>query len=152
MPGCIVSATTASFISVENRRRRATPVITSTFENVSDIGVCLGLSLGPPAKAGVRSKQGAVQPMFMQGYFDPADVGPHVIGLRASVEPWDHQINTVHYRIGKDTKLVALRGGMTVSGHASLVNPTVEKIRFNRIPYLCIGSNSNWPDCPRTDM
>ena len=33
---------------------------TSTFENVSDIGVCLGLSLGPPAIAGVRSKQGAV--------------------------------------------------------------------------------------------
>src|SRR5438270_12132125 len=60
MPGCIVSATTASFRSVEKRRRRATPVITSTFENVSDIGVCLGLYLGPPAKAGVRSKQGAV--------------------------------------------------------------------------------------------
>src|ERR1700716_3496245 len=60
MPGCIVSAMTASFISVENRRRRATPVITSTFENVSDIGVYLGLCLGPPAKAGVRSKQGAV--------------------------------------------------------------------------------------------
>src|SRR6185437_11839872 len=61
MPGCIVSATTASFKSMENRRRRATPVITSTFENVSDIGVCLGLSLGPPANAGVRSKQGALQ-------------------------------------------------------------------------------------------
>src|SRR5437660_12575265 len=61
MPGCIVSATTASFRSVEKRRLRATPVITSTFENVSDIGVCLGLSLGPPAIAGVRSKQGAVQ-------------------------------------------------------------------------------------------
>src|SRR6185437_10483821 len=61
MPGCIVSATTASFRSVENRRRRAMPVITSTFENVSDIGLCLGLCLGPPAKAGVRSKQGAVQ-------------------------------------------------------------------------------------------
>jgi hypothetical protein len=50
----------ASFCSVVNRRRRATPVITSTFENVSDIGVCLGLSPGPPAKAGVRSKQDAV--------------------------------------------------------------------------------------------
>src|SRR5438270_11627567 len=61
MPGCIVSATTASFRSVEKRRLRATPVITSTFENVSDIGVCLGLSLGPPAIAGVRSKQGTVQ-------------------------------------------------------------------------------------------
>src|SRR4029077_8536969 len=61
MPGCIVSATTANFSSVEKRRRRATPVITSTFENVSDIGVCLGLSLGPPAIAGVRSKQGALQ-------------------------------------------------------------------------------------------
>src|SRR5207248_8650832 len=60
MPGCIVSATTASFRSVEKRRRRATPVMTSTFENVSDIGACLGLYLGPPAKAGVRSKQGAV--------------------------------------------------------------------------------------------
>src|SRR3954465_8069242 len=60
MPGCIVSAMTASFRSVEKRRLRATPVITSTFENVSDIGVCLGLSLGPPAIAGVRSKQGAL--------------------------------------------------------------------------------------------
>src|SRR5512146_3113729 len=48
MPGCIVSATTASLNSVEKRRLRATPMITSTFENVSDIGVCLGLSLGPP--------------------------------------------------------------------------------------------------------
>src|SRR3954454_6678969 len=67
MPGCIVSATTASFISVENRRRRATPVITSTFENVSDIGTCLGLSLGPPAKAGVRSKRGAVQSIYPAG-------------------------------------------------------------------------------------
>src|SRR5437879_3303438 len=60
MPGCIVSATTASFCSVEKRRLRATPLITSTFENVSDIGTCLGLSLGPPAIAGVRSKRGAV--------------------------------------------------------------------------------------------
>src|SRR5213076_2003059 len=71
MPGCIVSATTASFRSVEKRRRRATPVMTSTFENVSDIGVCLGLYLGPPAKAGVRSKQGAVhQPgkPYLDGY------------------------------------------------------------------------------------
>src|SRR5712671_4910857 len=67
MPGCIVSATTASFRSVEKRRRRATPVITSTFENVSDIGVCLGLSLGPPAKAGVRSKQGAIHFEFESG-------------------------------------------------------------------------------------
>ena len=41
---------------IGTRRLRATPVITSTFENVSDIGVCLGLSLGPPAIAGVRSK------------------------------------------------------------------------------------------------
>src|SRR4051794_40325269 len=68
MPGCIVSATTASFRSVEKRRRRATPVMTSTFENVSDIGVCLGLYLGPPAKAGVRSKQGAVHSLdFLDG-------------------------------------------------------------------------------------
>src|SRR5205823_3813078 len=58
MPGCIVSAITASFRSVVKRRRLATPVITSTFENVSDIGVCPGLCLGPPAKAGVRLKTG----------------------------------------------------------------------------------------------
>jgi hypothetical protein len=46
--------TMASFSSVEKRRLRATPVITSTFENVSVKGVCLGLSLGPPAGAGVQ--------------------------------------------------------------------------------------------------
>src|SRR5262249_23263131 len=60
MPGCIVSATTASFNSVEKRRLQATPVITSTFENASDIGVSLGLCLGPPAIARVRSKRGAL--------------------------------------------------------------------------------------------
>src|SRR6201992_1544692 len=60
MPGGSVSLTTESFCSVVNRRRRATPVMTSTFENVSDIGVCLGLCLAPPANAGVRSKRGAV--------------------------------------------------------------------------------------------
>ena len=49
------------FKSGEKRRRRATPVITSTFENVSDIGLCLGLTPGPPAIAGVRSQRGAVQ-------------------------------------------------------------------------------------------
>src|SRR5215475_11951911 len=68
MPGCIVSATTASFRSVAKRRRRATPVITSTFENVSDIGVCLGLSLGPPAIAGVRSKRGALHICKILGF------------------------------------------------------------------------------------
>src|SRR5689334_6424641 len=66
MPGCIVSATTASFCSVVKRRRRATPVITSTFEKVSDIGVYPGLCLGPPAKAGVRSKRGALQELWRQ--------------------------------------------------------------------------------------
>src|SRR5437660_5574602 len=65
MPGCIVSATTASFRSVEKRRLRATPVITSTLENVSDIGTCLGLSLGPPASAGVRSKRGALHRVIL---------------------------------------------------------------------------------------
>src|SRR5437868_6096256 len=74
MPGCIVSATTASFRSVEKRRRRATPVMTSTFENVSDIGVCLGLYLGPPAKAGVRSKRGAVHGLTARAEFAPMDV------------------------------------------------------------------------------
>src|SRR5690242_17654250 len=70
MPGCMLSATKASFSSVEKRRLRATPVITSTFENVSDIGTCLGLSLGPPAKAGVRSKRGAVQHPFIEVFVD----------------------------------------------------------------------------------
>jgi hypothetical protein len=37
---------------------RATPVITSTFENVSDTSIYLGLSLGNPTNAGVRSKRG----------------------------------------------------------------------------------------------
>jgi hypothetical protein len=71
MPGCIVSATTASFDSVEKRRRRATPVITSTFENVSDIGIRPALFLGPPAIADVRSKRGALQSIrYRRGWRD----------------------------------------------------------------------------------
>src|SRR6516164_11378223 len=82
MPGCIVSATTASFSSVEKRRLRATPVITSTFENVSDIGTCLGLFLGPPASAGVRSKQGAVHRPTGRGDGAAADDRSHTGALR----------------------------------------------------------------------
>jgi hypothetical protein len=62
------------FCSVVNRRRRATPVMTPTFENVSDIGVCLGLCLAPPAIAGVRSKQGAVQPGSLASRRAPASM------------------------------------------------------------------------------
>src|SRR5438105_925834 len=44
MPGCIVSPTTASFKLVEKRRLRATPVITSTLEKVSDIGAARSIA------------------------------------------------------------------------------------------------------------
>ena len=64
MPSCRASATTASFSSVKNRRRRATPVITSTFENVLEISVCPGLSLGTSASPGVRSRWSALQGHF----------------------------------------------------------------------------------------
>jgi hypothetical protein len=58
MPGIIVSASTASFSSVEDRAR-GTPPLTSTFENLSDIG-SLGFFLGPPALAHFRSKRVAL--------------------------------------------------------------------------------------------
>src|SRR5207247_2899820 len=52
--------------------------------NVSDIGTCLGLSLGPPASAGVRSKRGALQealkrrlPAFWRQTQLPPAVRPH---------------------------------------------------------------------------
>ncbi len=60
----MVSAMMAIFCAVVKRRRRAAPAMISTLENVSDIGVCLGLSPGPPANAGVRSKRGAVQDAY----------------------------------------------------------------------------------------
>jgi hypothetical protein len=41
--------------------------MTSTFENVSDIGVSLGFGLGPPAKADVRSERGAVHELIIFG-------------------------------------------------------------------------------------
>jgi hypothetical protein len=50
----------ADILALAVRVRRATPVITSTFEIGSDIGVCPGLYLSPPAEAGVSSKRGAV--------------------------------------------------------------------------------------------
>src|SRR6266550_3825977 len=107
MPGCIVSAMTASFRSVEKRRRRATPVITSTFENVSDIGVCLGLYLGPPAKAGVRSKRGAVHggsihlPSDLLG-ITPGDYDPKRSdkNLQSAVAPFCDKVRTKIAEIG----------------------------------------------------
>src|SRR5438046_7654641 len=101
MPGCIVSATMASFRSVEKRRRRATPVMTSSFENVSDIGVCLGLYLGPPAKAGVRSKQGAVHTLahrcYRQGTHDAeVETAPRRRQLKYGLG------NSLAYRARKD--------------------------------------------------
>src|SRR5436853_7530509 len=91
MPGCIVSATTANFSSVEKRRLRATPVITSTFENVSDIGTCLGLFLGPlgyrpcPVKTGCTPKNQFPADMFseavpVQAYIKYM-IAEHVTGL-----------------------------------------------------------------------
>lgn len=41
-----------SFCSVVSRRRRVTPVMTSTFENVSHIGVCLLAVLDGSARGG----------------------------------------------------------------------------------------------------
>ncbi len=42
--------TTAGFRSAEKRRRLAMPVITSTREKLSDIGVSPSLCLGPPVR------------------------------------------------------------------------------------------------------
>ena len=57
-PACIVSATTASFCSVVKRRRRATPVMISTRENVSDIGMSPRLTPGSSGLLPVSGQNG----------------------------------------------------------------------------------------------
>src|SRR6266536_38851 len=127
MPGCIVSATTASFRSVEKRRLRATPVITSTLENVSDIGTCLGLSLGPPASAGVRSKRGALHGLTSTGgagctgsctnYPDPDGAGQFT-GDGATT--WDARISALNTALGGGNMVIYFNLNETKGGTDTL--------------------------------
>jgi hypothetical protein len=96
MLGCIVSGTTASFCSVMKRRRRATPVMISTRENVSDIGIAPGLRLGSPAKADVRSKRGAVHLQHAAARVDGRE-------SRAGMMGWQRSDQTVSRLIAGST-------------------------------------------------
>src|SRR5712672_457946 len=77
MPGCSVSAIMAILCATVKRRRRATPALTSIFEDDSDIGV----SLGPPAKqvsgrnTGAVSKKGDSLERSLPNKRRPADAG-----------------------------------------------------------------------------
>ncbi|MBV9972281.1 MAG: hypothetical protein JO135_03005 [Candidatus Eremiobacteraeota bacterium] len=83
-------------------------------------------------------------PMFTHAYFDGVSAGNHSISADASELPYTPPlVDDVEFRIGAGTQLIALSGGMTVSGRGSLVND-----QYHRLDYLCIGTSSGSPGCP----
>lgn len=86
-------------------------------------------------------------PMFTQALFDlPA--GNHAVSLQASESPYDNGlVNNVKYKIGANTRLVTLSGGMQVVGSA--LNPNASYYTPNRrYAYVCIGSSIGTAGCP----
>uniref|UniRef100_UPI00224FCC41 hypothetical protein n=1 Tax=Dyella silvatica TaxID=2992128 RepID=UPI00224FCC41 len=68
---------------------------------------------------------------------------PHTISLLTSAIPYVGQNNTVQYRMGSDSRVITLQGGMTVVGSAPQASDP-----HNEANYLCIASNINWSGCP----
>jgi hypothetical protein len=88
-------------------------------------------------------------PMFLQGNFsgDTAGAG-RTLALLGSVEPWGKTPeNGLRYKVGRDTALVALAGGMTVVGKIALLSAD-KATQFNRTAYYCVASSVNWSGCP----
>jgi hypothetical protein len=69
--------------------------------------------------------------------------GQHTASLLSTALPYLSGSNNVQYRMGGDSTLIALQGGMSVVGAAPA--PTDPN---NVTNYLCIASDQGWPGCP----
>lgn len=82
-------------------------------------------------------------PMMTYGFFDHlTEWAQTTISLDASAEPWSFCCNTVKYKIGAGSGLVAL-SGLSIMERAvlsSAINTPLE--------YICVASSSGWSGCP----
>lgn len=86
-------------------------------------------------------------PMFSQGLFELPS-GNHSISLQASESPYNNGLtNNVKYKIGSNTRLITLTGGMNVVGKG-LNSNTSHYGPYKRYAYVCIGTSFNVAGCP----
>lgn len=79
-------------------------------------------------------------PFFTQAFI-PSLVGSHTATLASSALPYSGE--KVQYRVGADSTLVALTGGMSVVGAAAAPSDS-----HNVTNYLCVGTSQGWSGCP----
>jgi hypothetical protein len=83
-------------------------------------------------------------PFFTQAFL-PGTTGAHTASLVSSALPYGvgQPPDNVQYRVGADSTLVTLTGGMSVAGAASAPSDA-----HNVTNYLCVATNQGWPGCP----
>ncbi|MFC3651076.1 hypothetical protein ACFONN_05940 [Dyella humi] len=82
-------------------------------------------------------------PFFSHAYIPNVSSAMHAVSLAASALPYSGGLtNTVQYRMGADSTLIALQG-MQLSGGASFVSDA-----HNVTNYICVGTNQGWSGCP----
>lgn len=88
-------------------------------------------------------------PMYNQGYFS---VGPgsHTFSLEASESPYNNGLtNNVRYKIGANSRLITLTGGMSVVGKGLYDDPSKYGVG-RRYSYVCIATNNGNSNCAST--
>ena len=82
-------------------------------------------------------------PMYAHAFINGIPAGTHTFSLDATEFPWGTTEESVVYKVGAGTRLVALRGGMVVKGSS----PQSTALHDNT-DYLPIGTSSGWSGVP----
>ena len=82
-------------------------------------------------------------PMFLHAFVPSVNAGVHVLSLDASEFPWGSNEDSVQYRVGAGTRLVAMTGGMHVRGSAP-----ISQAQYDTTDYIGIGTDQSWPGVP----
>jgi hypothetical protein len=81
-------------------------------------------------------------PMFTHAFVTGLAAGTHTFSLDATEFPWGSTEETVIYKVGAGTRLVALRG-MAVRGSSPQ-----STVLHDTTDYFCIGTSTGWPGVP----
>jgi hypothetical protein len=81
-------------------------------------------------------------PFFTNAYIPSLSSATHSLSLAASALPYSGATNTVQYRAGADSTIVALQG-MQVAGEGA-----PSSTQYNVIPYICVGTSEGYAGCP----
>lgn len=83
-------------------------------------------------------------PFFAHAFVSGLSSTTHDVSLLTTAIPYTGgQSNTVQYRMGGDSRVIALQGGMAVAGSAPQATDA-----HNVLNYICVATSSAWAGCP----